>query len=301
MRRQEDPASSFDLFLDTVCNTFGGIVFLAILLALMVQTRSVVKTTDESGETPPTPDEIRELIAQLDDLAAKHQSLSIAVSQNFEPKGSPEDAEFTALVAEAKQVQSELDAATQQRTEAARSLATKLAENSQLKSENSKVIVDLASLEESLGNKQSQYEAAIESKKEALRLPKAKESHAAPYLVLLYRDRFHLAKRPSFYGQGFHAAHVDTKTNGTSITVTPKPGAGWDASDANGLTEIDALIAEAASGGNIITLAVWTDSYASFGPLKEKMIAAGVPYQIWFQDEGAVLTLVPGSGASSVQ
>ncbi len=39
-RRKRETPSSLELFLDTICNTFGGIVFLAILLSIIVQNRT---------------------------------------------------------------------------------------------------------------------------------------------------------------------------------------------------------------------------------------------------------------------
>jgi hypothetical protein len=36
-RRKKNPQSSFDLFMDTVCNTFGGVLFIALLIAIQVR------------------------------------------------------------------------------------------------------------------------------------------------------------------------------------------------------------------------------------------------------------------------
>ncbi len=33
--------SSFDLFLDTICNAFGGIMFIAILVSILLQMKGV--------------------------------------------------------------------------------------------------------------------------------------------------------------------------------------------------------------------------------------------------------------------
>lgn len=46
-RRSGANADSLDLFLDTICNAFGGLLFLAILLTLLVQMQS----NDDSGSS----------------------------------------------------------------------------------------------------------------------------------------------------------------------------------------------------------------------------------------------------------
>lgn len=44
MRRSRNDDSSLELLLDTMCNAFGGVMFISILLAVMVSLRSTVRT-----------------------------------------------------------------------------------------------------------------------------------------------------------------------------------------------------------------------------------------------------------------
>ena len=56
MAREDDEGGSLDMLLDTLCNTFGGIILIALLLALSVNKKSVelydklVKTDDNKSE-----------------------------------------------------------------------------------------------------------------------------------------------------------------------------------------------------------------------------------------------------------
>ena len=56
MAREEEEGGSLDMLLDTLCNTFGGIILIALLLALSVNKKSVelydklVKTDDNKSE-----------------------------------------------------------------------------------------------------------------------------------------------------------------------------------------------------------------------------------------------------------
>ena len=56
MAREDEEGGSLDMLLDTLCNTFGGIILIALLLALSVNKKSVelydklVKTDDNESE-----------------------------------------------------------------------------------------------------------------------------------------------------------------------------------------------------------------------------------------------------------
>ena len=56
MAREEEEGGSLDMLLDTLCNTFGGIILIALLLALSVNKKSVelydklVQTDDNKSE-----------------------------------------------------------------------------------------------------------------------------------------------------------------------------------------------------------------------------------------------------------
>ncbi len=51
-RRRTGQASSLDLFLDTICNAFGGIMFLAILLSVLVQNRTKQPSEVKTPQVP---------------------------------------------------------------------------------------------------------------------------------------------------------------------------------------------------------------------------------------------------------
>jgi len=56
-RRQRVQTSSLDLFLDTICNAFGGIMFISILISILIQMRG------DSSETNARQNAITEVTA----------------------------------------------------------------------------------------------------------------------------------------------------------------------------------------------------------------------------------------------
>lgn len=80
-RRRREQSDSLDLLLDTICNTFGGILFIAILVALLIQLKGDEETPPE--EPPPRPEEIVAAQSTLEQLRNELQSVARArASQN---------------------------------------------------------------------------------------------------------------------------------------------------------------------------------------------------------------------------
>lgn len=301
-RRSETDATSFDLFLDTICNTFGGVVFLAILLALMIQTRAVVKSDDTTADQRPTPDEIRDSIHQLDLLAAQHATLAAALESTPVQTRSPDDNQLIELSQQVSKSEAELAQLNQANAASTKTLGEMTASNADLDAENKQIPVAVAAAQQQVKEGENRYVSAAQQKQESLRLPKTRESNAASYLVLFKSDRIYLARRPSFIRDTFNVDHVRTnKLPGGGVEVIPVGSAGWDIGSSSGNSQIMSLISDAARGRNIMTIAIWPDCFDKFGTLREAMINQNVPYQLWLQQDGEELVVFFGSGSSRIQ
>lgn len=302
MRRSEPDATSFDLFLDTICNTFGGVVFLAILLALMIQTRAVVKSDDTTADQRPTPDEIRDSIHQLDLLASQHATLAATLENTPLQAKSADDSRLIELSEQVSQAEAELAKLNQANAASSKTLGEVTSSNAQLDEENKKIPVAVAAAQQQVKEGENQYVSAAQEKQESLRLPKTRESNAASYLILFQSDRIYLARRPAFIGNSFNADHVTTnRLTGGGVEVIPVASAGWDIDSSGGNAEIMSLISDAARGRNIITVAIWPNCFDKFDVLREAMINQNVPYQLWLQEDGENLVVFFGSGSSRIQ
>jgi hypothetical protein len=73
MAREEDEGGSLDMLIDTLCNTFGGIILIALLLALSVNKKSVelydklVKTDDNQSELIREREQLKNSLLDLKD------------------------------------------------------------------------------------------------------------------------------------------------------------------------------------------------------------------------------------------
>jgi hypothetical protein len=66
MKKRRSANSSLELFLDTICNVFGGILFIAILIAIQIQqTEGIIKPIEAMS-----PEKITEVRQKLDQISA---------------------------------------------------------------------------------------------------------------------------------------------------------------------------------------------------------------------------------------
>lgn len=70
MRRRREDASSLELLLDTMCNTFGGVMFIAISLVVVISmVRSASRALEENA--PRKLEQLQQELARLEREAAE--------------------------------------------------------------------------------------------------------------------------------------------------------------------------------------------------------------------------------------
>lgn len=298
---QDDQASqSFELFLDTICNTFGGIVFLAILLAIMIQTRSVIRMPEDSQERA-SPQEIREAIDRLDSLTLQREQL-LAASASLPELVYPEkQTEYLKLEQERQTIESQLAVQIEKQEKESRKLATILTENSELAAQNETIPKQVESAEEDLRKTQTRLNRLVEAAEKPLRIGIARTSSSGSYLLLISNDKIYFARKPTLFGSGFNNQHVVTQSFGDgSIGVFPKDNAGWEIGTPVANRELVSLVDEAKASGMTLTFAVWPESYEEYSELREEMIQRGILIQLWPQAAGEDLLLTIGEGVRSI-
>lgn len=90
-RRQASRQDSLELLLDTICNTFGGVLFIAILVVLLLQQSGTGPSPETPAAAPVSPVEMQSLTlrmeAAVDELARlrENRDSQNTVIQNFAP------------------------------------------------------------------------------------------------------------------------------------------------------------------------------------------------------------------------
>lgn len=295
MRRRQTQTDSFDLFLDTICNTFGGIIFLAILVAILIQTRSVLHQPEQKDQTTHTRQEVRELQTRLTAAESSVQRLTVALESMPEVKPNDDFREY----AEAKNELAETDRNIQQMMAESKTKSKELeaiiAANETLEEDNQKVPERLKSLTELVKNEAAAVSDIINTRQTTLKLPREKESSSRSTLALLKGDLLYIAGEFDGSRDEFDGPHVETKKTVGGFRVLPETGQGVGTDN----SQTASFLSRTVRQGQIVTLAVWPDSFGLFTELKPKLIKSGLRYQIWIQSPNEDLVVSIGSSTSS--
>ena len=301
MRNKEDSGSSFDLFLDTICNTFGGIVFLAILLAIMIQSRSIIETNDPS-ERAPSSDELRDLTTKLDSLSAESSNLHAALQALPETEPTGDDQEYLDLRNELSEYEETLRQVSSTRSDVAKQLANLLDRNAKQKEENRDVQTSHSAAMKRYKAAERRNSALFESKMMTLQLPKVQSSRAGSELALVDRSYGYFSGPITLFSGVSSTGQIRfTQQDSGSWGVEPIVGEGWELARLQENPEFQKLLGDIASSRKILTIAIWPNSYADFHILRGLLIEKGVSYQLWLMEKDQPLTLSRGSGTQMVQ
>jgi len=304
-RRSDLGAGSLDLLLDTVCNVFGGIVLMAILVVLQTQT---------SAERIPDPDakdveralegrrlrfECERLEERAADLARHRDEVSRTFRATTSPTGerlADAQGEFRKAIDEAQRrvKAAEAEAASGRKGQAQHEDLLRTAAQS-LKEKQTEV----AGLEE-------QARESQESRPHQVRLPHRRGLSAgtARYYVVRARRAYVLdpGGRFNWYGSAQRVGHCTMTPLAFSraAKVTPIDGTGYVVPDgAGGASAFMSSLRGFAADGHYVVFFVYADSesFAAFQTLKDAVVGSRYRYMADpVIPEGGSFTVVPSAG-----
>lgn len=300
-RNASTTLSSLDLFLDTACNAFGGIMFMAILLTIMAQLRSS-QPPARDARPPLDPHEMARLEERAAALEAEQVQLENAIDQ-LRPH-----AQIDANPA-AQQLKTQIDQLreTCQRTDAEQrdaldQLTAQIRENETMRDSLPEVPQQLQTAEAELDALTVKYEQVIRSREQRVRLPKVRISQKSNVLTMLRYGRLYVIHRVAPDGaRTIDTSAVKVVVNGPQTSIAPIPGAGWSVEDPGQRQAIETWLRTGDPQVHSITVAVFGDSFESFATLKELLIERGFEYELIPFVDVDFVPLGTGIGQSQVQ
>lgn len=295
MRRRIDTAGdSLELLLDAVTNAFGGILFLAILIVILVN-----RTPSRSGKTAEAATRTSaDIVIESDSIKAKVQSLSDAIREQEKSLDRLQFNEDASLYENVIDMQRRISQLEKEREEF-------VLRNKDLLQKSQKTRDSQSQLELQVRERETQ-KASLEEELARLRLPQVRTAKT-PRLRRTYKKEFPLMLR---YGRVYFPYTLDESTGNKtfneeefiliddsvdSIRVTPKPYRGVLVEDTRTMAN---LIAEKFKDFDAddyyIAIAAWSDSFADFNELRNAVVNLGFEYRIipvepgGFIQEGAV-------------
>lgn len=294
MGRKRSSEGSLDLLLDTITNTFGGVLFLAILVSLML--RHVGKASSQAVVADPmTAVEQVDAEAKIERLQAEMQS--ILAELNRLPANDPD----VAILRE------ELEKIVQQIEEQVTSEAEALAEIveiqrsvAEIRRKLSQIAEDLEKAEEQASETRSELETleseSVELARAAIELEE--QINTTPEQVTLQKPVMAPTEFPQVglylrYGrlymmhqwssdlvrQGPNREHFFIEDKEDTLLATPIPGAGVVIDSADFPGTIARWLEPFRPGEWVVAIVTHEDSFKGFQAVKAELVRAGYKYR----------------------
>lgn len=301
MSRQKSQTDSLDLLLDTICNTFGGVLFIAILVVILLQLSGESPTSDVQQAVSP------DVFVRLQ---SQHASVMSKLAQLREAAASRDAvvSEFTSeqlrqlihtqqdITDERDQLQETLNELMAENIVAAEEVARARASNAQLL----KSLIEARDRRKTLERELTDLR---ESRVQQLALPIAKEAFGKGEVSVIVRygrlyiwHRYdHLGLRRGLNTDEFVVIGEDEESG--ALITQPKPTAGIPLDDSEMTRQaIRARLAPFSPSREYITVVVRSDSFGQFQHLRDMLIELGFEYRLMPATVGTAIVDRGGSG-----
>lgn len=285
-RRREEADDGLDLLLDTICNMFGTIIFVALIAALLALTST--KGSPEPSLAAGDPDGERQLAV----LAARAEELERELATM--PAAADGDADSAAAerVAAALGEIARREELIERYGEAVAAVSGDLAQ----------IGAQLAPLREEVARVESALESARRAKDRTMRTPLERELELRLYTIVVWEDRLYPVcdwsnRNPDTCalfeqwddryavaaGCALEGSCRGLNSTGFTRTIPLRAGAGIPITDTESLmrdARFQELLASLDPGEDMVLLDVAPDSFDSFNAVKEALLGAGFNYTL---------------------
>ncbi len=281
-RRVARGQDSLELLLDTICNTFGGVLFIAMLVILLLQqTGSSPSVESRPGVSPA---EFQSLMVHWEDLAGKLSRLrenrlsQQIVIDGFAPESLRSDLERRRTLSEQHDT---LKAKVEKVLTDNADLVLQL-QNITL--ENDDVRQNLEAAEAQRTEAMAELEQELQSQVEEIRLPSVRRTSKQEIGIVLRYGRLYVWHK---YGPGHRRLGLNTDDfvivaetkDGVRVRPRPTRGVMLDAS-AESKAEVRSILSRFDHRTCCLAVIVRPDSYHQFRLVRDAAISLGLEYRL---------------------
>jgi hypothetical protein len=300
-RASRKKSDSMDLLLDTICNTFGGVLFIAILVVMLVQSSPATSETTQRVQDPVHLEQFSQLTDELSQLADELQRLQDAREGQQRTMSALAPEAMQALLADRRDRE---QTTARLRAEQARLESLIAALGTAIASIQTQSVQSQASLEKTLADVERlkrELATAKASRVKELRTPIARRpSLTREAAFVLQYGRLYLWHRYDAAGnrQGLNTDDfLVLKRTNDGVETTPRPTRGIPLIDS---PQTRAALSEAfrrfRRERHHLTFAVRPDSYAEFQIARNAAIDLGFEYRLMPLEEGGSVRDRGGTG-----
>lgn len=298
-RRSSEDGSSLELLLDTICNTFGGILFISLLVVILLNT-----TSEAVNQTPPSEMSQLELIeAEIErkKLTEQVQTLRQSVSVQESVSGSLVSPEVVRRAKSVKQKQVQHAALVTDKSNTVGWASEAQIEINSIVTESQNRKSDLAEARKQAAALQKTLDEAIAQRTKTAIIPKVEQTKKSGTTFFLNGGRLY-GPRLLVIG-GNNTRDFNFVDRGGATYVEPNPSGGITVDPLGGsANEIRAKFNGIASESFFIKLWVWPDSYEHFEAVRDVLESLQLRYALMpMEEDGQIVIGGSSSGPAFVQ
>ncbi len=293
-RRRRQTGGSLELLLDTICNTFGGIVFLAMLVTILLRSSETLPglmmskvMTARQLEMTQLRQQLAELTAEIDTYEAARQNAEQLQQTLF---SSEELQAWQTLL----QLRQEKEKLTTEIKRLNRSVDSLDSQTDTLQTEQRSRAERLTELRRQIASLQTELATLRQQHTVQTELPRLRlDEDKVPVVLVLRFGHAYFWHRPEMLRQGKNLLNlndfvaVGETTDG--IVTLPNPMAGLDITQPTELAKLTDELRKFPRNKWHVAICVWDDSFESFRVLKNLAVQLGFTYQTTFGSLGGTI------------
>ena len=286
-RKEQD--SSLELLLDAICNTFGGVLFLAILVAVLLSMRP--NKSQQQEETPGVPEETwLDLQVRLQQAQNDYEALQKAAAEQDRLAQQFAEPDIVRQLEQLHQLRQQYDRLQGERAKQLEAIAASEARRAKVLNDLAALDATLAQREEELNQIKAELDKEVEQRTQTAELPYLRRATTISLAVVVRYNRLYLLHRYTSFGlrAGLNTEEFVILDDGlVAVKVTPKPYAGRPLTSYEACQQALSEIKERFPPGRYhLDLAIWTDSFDCFQQLKRAAVDTGYRYRLVLAEEG---------------
>lgn len=284
MRKSDENTAdaSLELLLDTICNSFGGILFLTILMALLLKVsapKSELPLVDQAAQHELLQHEtqLKEALATLDSLRDTLQVQGNTYDRLIDPN-------IAEKYQELREQEKRRDDLKREVFELGRTIATATVSLDQVTQQQQNTKAEGERLRSEVSSRRQELDDTIRRQTKTIHPSRTRSTSKTEFGLVVRYDRIYVLFNED-RGRLFRTLNHDdflivASKDGVDI-ATPKPYRGIPIEEGPQLRgTLAQLLGGRSPQTHYVVLAVWADSFDSFGPLRDALVAAGYEYRI---------------------
>lgn len=290
--------SSLDLFLDAICNAFGGIMFIAILVSILVSMRSN-EPQDASESSSISEAEASRLQERLESLQLQVRTVAQSNSDREKLLLTEGDTEVEGLRAKHQALVERLESLRNKQAANLNSARVNDQSIREAQTELQELATELREARIAAAERSKDFEEALDETETMTQLPKVAETRKGNVMLAIRHGKLYLLTDETGKSSlGVNEDHFTAVGIPGLVRVTPKVDKGWPLGQPSGKAELDRLLRRYSTSSTFLSVAVWPDSFKEFGDFKEKLVEEGFEYDLLPLDDEAAITVGRRSSAT---